>query len=91
MRARYLGPCIVVSRNRGGAYIIAELDGVVFDWPVAAFQVIPYFAWAKILLPPLDSLIDISIAWLRQMEASEAQDLEDDDNEVHGVPPMDDD
>ena len=37
MRARYLGPCIVVSRNKGGAYIIAELDGSVFDRPIAAF------------------------------------------------------
>ena len=26
MRARYLGPVIVVSRNRGGAYIVAELE-----------------------------------------------------------------
>ena len=92
MRVRYLGPCIIVSQNRGRAYIIVELDGSVFDRPVAAFRVIPYFAWAKILLPPLDSLIDISLAWLGQMEASEAQDLEDeDDDEIHEVPPMDDD
>ena len=69
-----------------------ELDGSVFDRLVAAFRVIPYFARAKILLPPLDSLIDISLSWLRQMEASEARDLEnDDDEEGHEVPPMDDD
>ena len=69
-----------------------ELDGSVFDRPVAAFRVIPYFARAKISLPPLDSLINISLSRLRQMEASEARDLEnDDDEEGHEVPPMDDD
>ena len=68
------GPCIIVSRNRGRAYIVVELYG------------------AKISLPPLDSLIDISLARLGQMEASEAQDPEDeDDDEIREVPPMDDD
>ncbi|KAH7916899.1 hypothetical protein BV22DRAFT_1027266, partial [Leucogyrophana mollusca] len=37
MRPRYLGPVIVLSRNRGGAYILAKLDGSVFDRPTAAF------------------------------------------------------
>ena len=91
MRARYLGPCIVVSRNKGGAYIIAELDGSVFNWPIAAFRVIPYFAQAKLSLPSLDLLLDISQARLRQMEDSEAQDPEEDDGEETEVPPTDDD
>ena len=91
MRARYLRPCIVVSRNKGGAYIIAELDGLVFDRPIAAFRVIPYFAQVKLSLPPLDSLLDISQARLRQMEDSEAQDPEEDDSEETEVPPTDDD
>jgi hypothetical protein len=84
MRARYLGPCIVVSRNKGGAYIIAELNGSVFDRPVAAFRVIPYFARTSIALPPLDTLIDISSQRLSQMEdTSLADDDDDDDTEAH--------
>ena len=60
MQLRYLGPLIVISRNKGGAYIVAELDGSVFDRPIAAFHVIPYFAWTTMSLPPLDNLLDIS-------------------------------
>jgi hypothetical protein len=82
MRARYLGPCIVVSKNKGGAYIIAELDGSVFDRPIAAFRVIPYFARTTIALPPLDELIDISAQRLAQMEDSTLADPEDDDAEA---------
>jgi hypothetical protein len=37
MRTRYLGPLIVVACNRGGAYILAELDGSVLHRPIAAF------------------------------------------------------
>ena len=81
MRARYLGPCIVISRNKGGAYIIAELDGSVFDRPIAAFRVIPYFAREKLDLPPLDSLIDISRQRLIEMENTLAPDPEDEGEE----------
>lgn len=79
MRARYLGPCIVISRNKGGAYIIAEMDGSVFDRPVAAFRVIPYFARSSIALPPLDTLIDISSQRLTEMEDTTDIDPEDDE------------
>jgi hypothetical protein len=79
MRARYLGPCIVVSRNKGGAYVLAEMDGSVFDRPVAAFRVIPYFARSSIALPPLDTLIDVSSERLAQMEDTTDVDPEDDE------------
>lgn len=51
MRARYNGPYVVVTRNRGGAYVLCELDGSVIDRPLAAFRVIPYFARAAIEVP----------------------------------------
>ena len=60
MQARYLGPLIVISCNKGGAYIIAELNGSVFDRPVAAFRVIPYFTHMAIAIPSLEDLLNIS-------------------------------
>ena len=79
MKWRFLGPCIVVSKSKGGAYIIAELNGAVFDRPVAAFRVVPYQARKSIELPPLDSLLDISLARLKEMEDSTLIDPEDDE------------
>ncbi len=75
MRPRYLGPLIVMSRNRGGAYIVCELDGTVLDRPIAAFRVIPYFARRSIQAP--NDIRDISTARLREMELSTS--LGDDD------------
>jgi len=77
MRARYLGPLIVLSRNKGGAYVVAELDGSVFDRPVAAFRVIPYFARSEIDLPPLNELLDVSEKRLRELRDSPEIDPED--------------
>ena len=42
MRPRYTGLLIVISRNKGTAYILTELDGSLLDRPVAVFLVIPY-------------------------------------------------
>ena len=78
MCARYLGPLIV---NKGGAYIVAELDGSVFDRPIAAFRVIPYFSRTSLDIPPLDELIDISSERLSKMENTESADPEELDEE----------
>jgi hypothetical protein len=74
MRPRYLGPLVVMSRNYGGAYIVAELDGTVFHRPVAAFRIVPYFARQSLRIP--DDFIDIPASRLREME--ESYDADDD-------------
>jgi len=77
MRNRYLGPLIVVSRNRGGAYILCELDGSVFHRPIAAFRVIPYFAREALSIPDLEEFLDIDTARLRELENSTLEDPEE--------------
>ena len=75
MRVRYIGPLIVISRNKGGAYIISELNGSVFDRPIAAFHVIPYFVQQCINIPPLDELINITSRQLRELEETTLMSL----------------
>ena len=59
MRPRYLGLLIVLARNRGGTYIVCDLDRSVYDRPIAAFRVIPYFARDSIPLPLLNQMLDV--------------------------------
>ena len=84
MHARYLGPLIMVSRNKGGAYIICELNGSVFDRPIAAFQVIPYFARKAIALPDLSYFLDIPLECLHDMEG--LWSFGDDDSDEVNLP-----
>jgi hypothetical protein len=85
MRPRYLGPLVVVSRNRGGAYIICELNGAVFDRPIAAFRVIPYFARRSLPLPDLENFLDIPASRLNELEDSTAADPEADDSAASDI------
>ena len=79
MRTRYLGPLVVVSRNRGGAYIIAELDGTVFDRPIARFCVIPYLARSHIAISNF-SMLDVPDRRIHEMESSDDDGVESDDD-----------
>ncbi|KAI0369561.1 hypothetical protein BV20DRAFT_945847, partial [Pilatotrama ljubarskyi] len=58
MRPRYTGPLVVVSRNRGGAYVLCELDSAVLHRAIAAFRLLPYLPRRAIRLPP--NFADIS-------------------------------
>lgn len=65
---------IVVSRNKGGAYIVCDLDGTLAHAPIAAFRVLPYFAREILILPDLEQHLDVSVARLRELERSTAPD-----------------
>jgi hypothetical protein len=77
MRARYIGPLIVVSRNYGGAYILSELDSTVLHRPIAALRLLPYFAYKSIPLPP--DIIDIDDTYIQEMEHSLDTDGDEED------------
>ena len=80
MYLRYRGPMVVIRRTRGGAYIIAEMDGTVLKDKVGAFRVIPHHArYEPIELPEnIHDLIDLSPEQLESM----VQDEEDEPEEV---------
>jgi len=82
MLPRYVGPLIVIAHNLGGAYILAELDGSVFDQPTAAFRVVPYLSRRQIPLPDLTSFIDISLERLQAMKDADVADPDADDDLV---------
>jgi hypothetical protein len=42
---------IVLQRNEGGTYVLAEMDGSVYGKRVAAFRVVPYYQRHAIELP----------------------------------------
>ena len=88
MQPRYNGPMIVIARKRGGAYVLAEMNGNVSQWQVAASKVIPYFARRHIKLPEnIHEVIDQTAESLKKIIDKEEDDEED---EWRGEPVDDD-
>ena len=77
MQPCYTGPLVVVSRNRGGAYILCKLDGTLSYAPFATFRIIPYFTQEHINIPDIQNHIDITVTRLQEMEDAMDQDPED--------------
>ena len=66
---RYKGPLVVISRNCGGAYILAELNGAVMDHPIAAHRVRPFFGRdAPVVIP--ENALDVTPARIAEMTES---------------------
>ncbi len=69
MHAHYIGPLVVVACNKGGMYIVCELDGAVYDRPVAAFRLIPYLACKDVIQLNLGEL-NVTLERLREMRVT---------------------
>ncbi len=70
MCARYLGPLAILGRNKGGAYLLCELDGSTFARPVATFRLLLYFARKKIDLLDINAIIDMPPMQINDLFAS---------------------
>jgi len=75
MKPRYLGPMVVVRKLQGGAYILAELDGSVWQNRVAAFRVLPYLSRKKLdFNSEVKDLLDVSEEGLLELAAESDRD-----------------
>jgi hypothetical protein len=79
----------VLARNRGGAYVLCELDGTLFHRPYAAFRLVPYFARRTIALPDVSSFVDVPSA-LDELVGDNDAGI-DDETELADLPADDDD
>jgi hypothetical protein len=63
-----MGRMVAIRRTKGGAYLVAEMNGAMFHDRIAAFRVIPYEARYSIQLPAnVQKFIDISAKTLQEM------------------------
>jgi len=70
MKPRYLEPIVVMRKLHGGAYILAKLDGSVWQNKVAAFRVLLYLSRRKLNFnSEVKELLDASEENLRELAA----------------------
>ena len=68
---------VVLARTNGGNYLVAELDGSVWQEKVVAFRVLPYKARQSIvLLGDVEDWIDIYPEKLKELGNEEGNSLE---------------
>jgi len=75
IKPRYLGPMVVKRKLQGSAYILAELDGLVWQNKVVAFRVIPYLFRKKLNFnSEVKELLDVSEENLRELAMESDKD-----------------
>lgn len=68
-RDRWWGPLVVVRRTKGGAYIVCEFNGAVWQKKIGRFRVIPYEQRRKLAIGSrIEELIDVSKRTLDELE-----------------------
>ena len=68
---------VVISRNKGGAYILCNMNGTLMHTPTAMFRVVPYFAQEHLELPNLKQHLDVSVSQLWELENSTTTNPDD--------------
>nr|GAT42396.1 predicted protein [Mycena chlorophos] len=88
-RERWWGPLVVVRRTKGGAYIVCEFNGAVWQKKIGRWRVIPYEQRRTLTLGPrIEELVDVSRGALDELENEPEDGLEyhGDDLQFEGVP-----
>nr|GAT44250.1 predicted protein [Mycena chlorophos] len=76
-RERWWGPVVVVRRTQGGAYIVCEFNGAVWQKKIGQFRVIPYEQRQKLTLGPrIEELLDVGKETLDALEREPEDELE---------------
>jgi hypothetical protein len=74
-RDRWWGPLIMVRMTKGGAYIVCEFNGAIWQKKIGKFRVIPYQQRQKLTIGPrIEELIDVSQEALDELEGEPEED-----------------
>jgi hypothetical protein len=85
-RDRWWGPLVVVRRTKGGAYIVCEFNGAVWQKKIGRFRVIPYQQRQKLSIGHrIEELIDLSRETLDNLEDEPEEDYNGPDLQFGGV------
>lgn len=90
-KPRYLGPMVVLRKTRGGAYLLAELDGSISRLRYAAFRLLPYFSRSRVDISIFEltgrteaELLEIELDSIDDLAGQEENYIDEDEREGPG-------